>query len=542
LFLYAVGDEGENPFNTAQNEQTAHGQRLKTKMSPPLALLVLAGLTPAGHEVAIVNENVEEIDWKADADLVGITITLDVMPRACRIAESFRRRGIPVVAGGIHVTCSPEECIAHFDAICIGAAERVWKHIIADAEQRCLKREYFDMEGFQGREIASPQYDRIDKRKYLYTNVVATSRGCPNRCAFCYNSCRHRHYILRPIADVLRDIAALGTRHILFIDDNFIGKPEYTRELLYALAGMDLIWSAAVTTKILHEPDLLDLMARTGCQSLFIGFESINTDSLASVNKDNRVEQYERLVEAIHRRGIMINASMVFGLNGDDQGTFKRTLDWLVKMRIETLTAHILTPYPGTELHRKMRAEGRITDDNLEKYNTAHVVIKPAGMTATELYAGYLWIYKEFYSLRNIVRRFPKQKAQRKSYLLFNLFYRKYGRLTSLAARIVPLYSLGKLAARLSYNLSSRKKDMRVFTIYKAAVGSFAKKQGAALQSRKVNVRCSLRLGDNLCFSRKSWPMAADIAPARRQVCSWPARRRLGGLFCKLPGDLNKQY
>ncbi|MCL1854181.1 MAG: B12-binding domain-containing radical SAM protein [Clostridia bacterium] len=424
---------------------------LKTRMSPSLALLTLLSLTPGGHETTMINENVEKIDYDRRVGLVGITVTLDVMPRACKIAAEFMRRGIPVVAGGIHVTCRPEDCLPHFSAICIGPAERVWAKIVQDAEAGCLHQEYCDMNEFRGDEIASPMYGDREQRKYLYTNIVLTSRGCPNRCGFCYNSCNNRLYTRRPVPDVIRDMKALGTRHILFIDDNFIGNPQYTHELLNEIHGMNLIWSAAVTTSILDYSELLDLMAKTGCKSLFIGFESINTASLESVNKDNKVAKYEALVEAIHSRGIMINASMVFGLDGDDKNTFGRTLDWLVKMRIETLTSHILTPYPGTELHRSMDAAGRIIDYDLGKYNTAHVVFRPVGMTAAELNEGYRWMYRRFYSFNNIIRRYPKSKAQRKPYLLFNLFYRKFGRFTSMIARIVPMGILGKLAVKISY-------------------------------------------------------------------------------------------
>ena len=426
---------------------------LKTRMSPSLALLTLLNLTPDGHEVTIISENVETIDYDCGADLVGVTITLDVMPRACQISDEFRRRGIPVVAGGIHVTCCPEKCLSHFNAICIGPAERVWAKIIRDAKAGCLQQEYCDAKDFSGEEVVSPMYGNTEQKKYLYANVVLTGRGCPNRCSFCYNSCKNRLYARRPIQNVVNDINAIGIRHILFIDDNFIGNPEYTHELLDAINGMNLIWSAAVTTDILDFPDLLDLMAKTGCKSLFIGFESINTVSLESVNKGNKVIQYEALVEAIHSRGVMINASMVFGLDGDGKDTFRRTLDWLVKMRIETLTSHILTPYPGTELHRSMDAAGRIVDHDLGKYNTSNVVFKPLGMTTDELYKGYRWMYKQFYSFKNIIRRFPESKSQRKSYLLFNLFYRKFGRLTALTARFVPMGILGRLAARISYRV-----------------------------------------------------------------------------------------
>ena len=214
---------------------------LKTRMSPSLALLTLLNLTPDGHETTIINENVKKIDYDCGADLVGITITLDVMPRACQIAAEFRLRGIPVVAGGIHVSCCPEDCLAHFNAICIGPAERVWAQIIQDAETGCLHREYCDTKDFCGDEIASPMYGNNEQKKYLYTNVVLTSRGCPNRCSFCYNSCKNRIYTRRPIPNVINDIKALGTRHILFIDDNFIGNPQYTCELLNEICNMNLI-------------------------------------------------------------------------------------------------------------------------------------------------------------------------------------------------------------------------------------------------------------------------------------------------------------
>lgn len=426
---------------------------LKTRMSPSLALLTLMNLTPDHYEIILVNENIEKINFDLDVDMAGFTVTLDVLPRAARIAAEFKKRNIPSIAGGVHITCSPESCMQYFDAICIGPAERVWKHILEDVQNNRLQKVYCDMEGFTGAEIVSPAYEKFETDKYLYMNVVATGRGCPNRCDFCYNSCKNRMYIQRPIPDVLRDIRALNTRHIFFTDDNFIGVPAYTKAFLEEIRPLNLIWSAAVTTRILYDPEILDLMAETGCQSLFIGFESINGASLQSVHKDNQVEKYEQLVETIHKKGIMINASMVFGLDEDRPSTFKETLDWLVEHRIETLTSHILTPYPGTRLYEKMKEEGRIHEYDLEKYNTSHVVYSPSHMTEKELYEGYLWMYREFYSFKNIIRRYPKSKKQKRPYLLFNLMYRKFGRVTSFFARLIPMRLLGKIAARISYRV-----------------------------------------------------------------------------------------
>jgi len=426
---------------------------LKTRMSPPLGLFTLLGLTPPEHEVRIINENIERIPWKYPADLVGITVTLDVFPRACAIAERLQSRGIPVVAGGIHISCSPGTCLPHFDAICVGPAERVWTSMITDAAANKLKKVYQDAKDFRGEEIAPPQYSQINPRKYAYTNVVTTSRGCPCRCDFCYNSCEFRFYVRRPIPDVLRDIRSLRTRHIYFVDDNFIGDPAYTRALLEQLEGLHLKWNAAVTTKILNHLDLLDYMVKTGCQSLFIGFESGNNSALAGVHKDNRSEQYDQLAEELHRRGIMVNASLVFGLDGDGPETFENTLRWLVKNKIETMTAHILTPYPGTKLYERMEQEGRILDRDLAHYNTAHVVFQPQTISREELQKGYLRIYRRVYSFRNIFRRVPKNPKQRVPYFLFNFFYRKFGRVSAAICKLIPMHWLGRTAEWLSYRV-----------------------------------------------------------------------------------------
>lgn len=428
--------------------------KLKTRMAPSLALLTIAKLTPKEHEVIIENENVEKIDFDEPIDLAAITVTVDAMNRAVQIAKEFRNRGVKVIAGGIHITADPEGTLKYFDAICVGMAERVWAKILEDKENNLLKKIYYDMESISGQEIVSPEYDIIDKKKYLYTNIISTSRGCPFKCDFCYNSCKDtlKTYINRPVEDVINDIKALKTRHIMFIDDNFIGNPKWSKKLLKEIKPLKLKWNAAVTSNIVDMPELLDEMKEAGCQSLFIGFESINSKSIASVHKvQNSVQRYEKLVEEIHKRGIMINASFVFGLDEDEVSVFKNTLEWIVNNKIETVTSHILTPYPGTKLYSSLLEENRISDFNLSNYNTAHVVYKPENMTAQELYNGYLWIYKEVYTFKNIIKRLPKAKKQWIPFLAFNLFYRKFGKFTEILCNIVSFKNIGRFFRWLSY-------------------------------------------------------------------------------------------
>ena len=240
----------------------------------------------------------------------------------------------------------------------------------------------------------------------------------------------------------------------MFIDDNFIGNPQHAMDLIQKMKPLKLAWHAAVSTNIVHMPKLLDAMRDCGCKSLFIGFESINDESIKSVHKvQNNILLYEKLIQELHSRGIMINASIVFGFDNDNPNVFRNTLDWLIRNKIETMTAHILTPYPGTVLYKRLKKDGRILDFDTNHYNTANVVFKPQNMTSEELYKGYLWVYDQFYSFKNILKRLPENKKQRASFLLFNFGYRKFGKITSLLGKFGFMNFIGKLGRKLAYNI-----------------------------------------------------------------------------------------
>lgn len=425
---------------------------LKTRMSPPLGLYTIAAMFRDSHKVTVENENVQDLTMDDRPDIVGISVNVDSLPRALEISDAYRSRGIPVVLGGIMPTLAPEMVPEDsVDAICIGAAEGTWPDIISDLGSGSLKKVYRCSRALKGENIVPPAYDLIPKSDYLYSNIFHTSRGCPFRCDFCYNSSPERRYLNRPVADVLEEVKASGIRHVMFIDDNFVGNPKWVREFLPELKKLGIRWNAAVSINVVDIPGMLDLMRDCGCMGLFIGFESINPSSVDGVHKvQNDVAKYEYAVEEIHRRGIMINASFVFGLDSDTPETFRMTLDWIVKNRIETVTSHILTPYPGTELYRRMQEEGRLLTTDLNLYDTAHVVMQPKNMTQEELYKGYLWIYDQVYSFRNIIRRMPKSRRQIPSYLMFNLFYRKWGRFTDWLCSRVTYSRIGWWGEKLS--------------------------------------------------------------------------------------------
>lgn len=428
----------------------------KRLMSPSLSLVTLASLTPKTHFVYIEDENLNPINFSDNPDIVGITVNVDTAYRAFDIARIYRNKGIKVIFGGIHASSNPDSMLEHCDSVCIGEAEELWVSILDDFSKGILKPKYFFTEITDLNKVPIPNWNIISRSNYLYNNIIVTSRGCPFRCEFCYNSCDYtiKKYRSRPIESVLKEIKALDKKRIMFIDDNFFGNLDWTEELIKNIKPLNIFWHAAVSANIVNHPDLIRNMSGSGCKSLFIGFESINTNSINSVRKtQNKVNEYNTLIRILHTNGIMVNASLVFGFDHDTKDTFGQTLDWLNSNKVETMTAHILTPYPGTKIHERLLKENRIIDFDLSKYNTSNVVFLPKNMTSDELKTGYLKIYKDFYSIKNIINRKPDNKQLVAPYFIFNLGYRKFGKYISKTGKNGLMSKIGRLGSTLSYGL-----------------------------------------------------------------------------------------
>ena len=428
----------------------------KRKMAPPLGLLTVAALTPKHHEVYIEDENVQNINFNDSPDLVGITVNVDTANRAYVIAYKYRKKGIKVVFGGLHPSSVPEEALRFADCVIVGEAEGVWQSLLEDLEKGEMKPKYFHDRVADLSKSSIPRWDLVDRKKYLYYNVMQFSRGCPWKCEFCYDSCDFAYNIYRtkPILNTINEIKALNVPHVLFIDDNFIGNIIQTKKLLRAMIPLKLRWSAAVSANVVDDIELLDLMEESGCKSLFIGFETINQLNLQENSKhQNTVEKYENLAKTLHDRGIMINASLVFGFDQDTEKTFDETLSWIVKNRIETITTHILTPFPGTKLQKRMIEKGKIFDFNWDHYNTAFVVYEPKNISKKALRKGYLRFYKQMYSFKNIWKRRPRGKGLVMPYFAFNLCYRKFGKVFSALHYILPMKKIGEIGRRLAYGI-----------------------------------------------------------------------------------------
>lgn len=436
----------------------------KRQMAPPLALLVLAALTPNSHRVTITDENVEPLKLDDSPDLVGISVKADTARRTWEIARSYRRRNIPVVLGGIYPTTCPDQCAIHADACVIGEAEPLWSLLLHDVQSGRLKKIYAHKSPPDLSYTPVPKWDLIDHKRYLYTNTLTIGRGCRYNCDFCYNSSPNlpSGHRIKPFNNILREIESLKSRHVMFIDDNFIANPSFARQLVKKLQPLRLTWHTAVSANIARYDGMIELMAESGCRSLFIGFESLNPQNLQAANKkQNHIDEYEHTISKIHSCGMMVNASIIFGFDNDGIEVFDRTVEWLIEQKIETMTAHILTPYPGTVLHKKLTSQNRIFDHDLTHYNTSHAVFYPANMTAKELENGYLNAYRRFYSWSSIWARIPRDSRRLMPYLMFNAFYRKFGRACSILRLIGFMHLLGKMGALFSYpNLAVRRNSI----------------------------------------------------------------------------------
>jgi radical SAM superfamily enzyme YgiQ (UPF0313 family) len=330
------------------------------------------------------------------------------------------------VLGGPHVSICPDEARSHADAVVIGEAEAVWRTLLADLERGQLKPEYVG-EPLPLSETPDADWRCVRSADYVITASLSASRGCTNRCWFCFESSRKGvSFRQRPLDRVLHEIESRSSDVVAFLDNNLLADRDYASRLLKALVPMRIRWFGMTTIGAADDEYLLDLLARSGCRTLYIGFESINPCCLGEVQKGwNKVENYVRNVRRLHDRDIMVNGSFVFGFDNDDASVFSQTVDFGIEARLETATFTILTPYPGTLLYKKLQSEGRIVDRNWTHYDTTRAVFRPKLMSAGELEAGYLQAYRDFYSWDSIFARSRLREPGYAKRLMLNIAYKK---------------------------------------------------------------------------------------------------------------------
>ena len=419
-----------NPFYA----KSPHGSFGKHVLTPTLALTSVAGATPAHWQVRYWDENLLQGPPPNEPlpEVVGITVHLTFARRAYELAAWYRAQGSRVILGGLHVQSCPAEVAPHADAVAIGDGVQLWPEILNDVEHGRLRPRY---EATYERPYAldpPPRRDLLARNSYLTTASLIATRGCHNRCDFCYLSTEglRMPYRVRDPEDIRRQFAADGQPYAVFIDNNLGSQHDYLRKLCRALRPAKKIWSAAVTLDVTDEPALVREMALAGCTGVFIGFESIMDENLVAARKRTpRAEDYARRIRLFHEHGIQVNGSFVVGFDGDGKDTFATLAQWIEANRMECATFHILTPYPGTPLFRRMETEGRLLHRDWEKYDTAHVVFRPKRLTPEELLLGYDWLYRRLFSHASIWRRRPAGVAALPAYFAGSYLYKRSNRL-----------------------------------------------------------------------------------------------------------------
>jgi radical SAM superfamily enzyme YgiQ (UPF0313 family) len=418
-----------NPFYP----KDPHASFGKHVLTPTLALTSFAATTPAHWRLQYWDENL--LDGRPPfaplPEVVGITVHLTFARRAFELARWYRSRGSKVILGGLHVLSCPDECAPHADALALGDGVQLWPRILADVEADRLRPRYAATYESDYRLDPAPRRSILPRSSFLTTTSLIATRGCHNRCGFCYLATDglRTPYRMRDPEQVAAEFAADEQPYAVFVDNNLGSNRPYLRDLCRALRPLEKIWSAAVTIDVTDDAPLIREMALAGCTGVFVGFESLTDANLADANKKTpKAADYARRVRMLHDHGIQVNGSFVLGFDHDRKDVFARTAEWVEENRLECSTFHILTPYPATPLYRQMEAEGRLLHRDWSFYDTAHAVFRPRNMSPEELEQGYAWLYRRLFSHASIWRRKPADWRAVPPYLAMSYLYKRSNR------------------------------------------------------------------------------------------------------------------
>ena len=411
-----------------------YGTLVKSKkvFVPCVTIRYLAAMVPPQHRVSVLEESVQEINFDEPVDLVGISVQTFSVERAYDIAAEYRKRGITVVLGGIHVTAVPDEAEPHADAIVVGEAEETWPQLIRDFENKALKKRYQTTEKVSLVNLPFPRFDLLDPTKYVRPSSnalplipIQTGRGCSHDCDFCattkFYGDKIRH---RPIGDIIEEIKRSKTDTFFFVDDNLTADHNWAREFFTAIKPLGIKFHCQMDTLLHHKPELVEMAAQSGCFHCYVGFESHDPQVLKSVNKRfNQPEQYKEVFRVLYKNDIACYASFIVGFDNDSFEGIDYTVQFLVEQKAGFAAFFPLCPFPGTPLHARLKASGRLFFDDwwLHKREMREKM-NPTGIKyADGQIPGYVLTRRalnSFYSYPSIARRFwPPKKNTMFSFL-----------------------------------------------------------------------------------------------------------------------------
>jgi len=412
-------------------------QYIRSWQMEPLAPAVLAGLTPADVEVRFYDDRLESIPFDEPTDLVAISIETYTARRAYQIACEYRKKGVRTVFGGFHATLCPDEAALYADAVVIGEAEGQWDAVIDDARHGTLQRFYRQPDR---PDLALTRLNRNIYRgkRYVPITLIEAGRGCHFRCEFCaVQSYFGATQVRRPIDDILREIQESRKRNsfYFFVDDNITSNFDEAKELYRQLAKYRIRWVSQASINAAHDEEFLDLIARSGCQGLLIGFESLDRETLRMMKKkfNTMGGGYEVALKNLRRYNIRLYSTFVFGYDRDTQQTFDTAVEFANHHRFYMAAFNHLTPFPGTPLYERLKKDGRLLYDAWwldPSYSYNKIPFRPALLEPDELQQLCIEARAKFYSIPGIIRRFadPVNRSNAfmaRNYPLINMMMRR---------------------------------------------------------------------------------------------------------------------
>lgn len=395
-----------------------------------------------GYNAIMYHENLAKRDIPdlilKSTDILILSLLTQTAKRGYSLAEKYKQKrpdGI-VIIGGIHPSMNPDEGIPYCDHLCIGEGEEIILDLIEGrfTEKVIKTNRIRDLS-----KLAIPDLKAVVNYKRIKVAPILTSLGCPFDCTFCcVTEMYGRKYRLFSIEQTINAINQYLPKYVFFLDDNFCVDKNRTLKLFSKIKELDhkFIWLAQVRADIALDENFVKEMALAGCRRVFIGFESINQNSLNEIEKKTTLDVYINAINVFHKYGIPIHAMFILGLDHDDESVFEKTVKFYQDNAIESAQFLIITPFPGTKYFKNLDKKRLIIDD-IDLYDGNHVIIEPMNMRASELFEGVLWTYDIFYSRSSIlkqflrdIRNFHKEKLRTKRYRIrkiFNNVYRSIG-------------------------------------------------------------------------------------------------------------------
>lgn len=402
---------------------------IRTWQMEPLPAATVAGLTPKDVEICFYDDRMETVPFDEPTDLVAISVETYTAKRAYQIATDFRKRGVPVAMGGFHATLCPDEVAQYADAVVCGEAEALWPRVVDDARHGKLERCYRQT-GRTSLATLKPERSIFRGKSYLPIGLVEAGRGCHFKCDFCavqtvFNSTQTR----RPIDAIIAEIASLRNERKLFffVDDNITSNLAEAKEFFRALAALGIRWVSQSSINAAHDEEFLELLVRSGCQGVLIGFESLNPANLKDMNKAFNTMRggFDMALANLRRHKIRVYGTFIFGYDRDTPECFQDTVRFARDQALYIAAFNHLTPFPGTPLYRRLESEGRLLYEKWwldDHYSYNRIPFQPRSMSPEMLERNCLAARRDFYSWRNIFHR-GLDRVNRSDWFMWRNFY-----------------------------------------------------------------------------------------------------------------------